>query len=119
MAKQAFPLSLWDKDSVILAMPTGMRQALIGVCHGCSFGGLSSSHRGRTLLRDRSKLCSSHWSNQWLTSNTELMGEVNTKCLLQAQVPEVLPPGPVRIIVLSPEAEDMGEAWMHGIAREW
>src|SRR5262249_11991763 len=23
---------------------------------------------GRTLLPDRSKLCSSHWSNQWLTS---------------------------------------------------
>jgi len=47
------------------------------------------------------------------------MGEVNTKYLLQAQVPEALPPGPVRIIVLIPEAEDMGEAWMQGIAREW
>src|SRR5262249_29163517 len=32
----------------------------------------SSSHAGRTLLPERSKLCSSHWSNQWLTSNTEL-----------------------------------------------
>ena len=49
----------------------------------------------------------------------ELMGEVNTKHLLQAQVPEALPPGPVRIIVLIPEAEDVGEAWMQGIAREW
>jgi len=48
-----------------------------------------------------------------------LMGEVNTKPLLQAQVPEALPPGPVRIIVLIPETEDMGEAWMQGIAREW
>ena len=48
----------------------------------------------------------------------ELMGEVNTKHLLQAQAPEALPPGPVRIIVLIPEAEDMGEAWMQGIARE-
>ena len=49
----------------------------------------------------------------------ELMGEVNTQHLLQAQVPEALPPGPVRIIVLIPEAEDVGEAWMQGIAREW
>ena len=49
----------------------------------------------------------------------ELMGEVNTKHLLQAQVPEALPPGPVRIIVLIPEAEDVGEAWIQGIAREW
>ena len=47
------------------------------------------------------------------------MGEVNTQHLLQAQVPEALPPGPVRIIVLIPEAEDVGEAWMQGIAREW
>jgi hypothetical protein len=37
-----------------------------------SFGVLSSSHRRSTLLPDRSKLCSSHWSNQWLTSKTEL-----------------------------------------------
>jgi hypothetical protein len=26
----------------------------------------------RTLLPERSKLCKSHWSNQWLTSNREL-----------------------------------------------
>ena len=31
MAKQDFPSSLWDKDDVILAIPTGMRQALLGV----------------------------------------------------------------------------------------
>ena len=49
----------------------------------------------------------------------ELMGEVNTKYLLQAQVPETLCPGPVHIIVLIPEAEDAGAAWMQGIAREW
>src|SRR6266581_1018294 len=72
VAKQRFTSSLRDKDNVILAIPTGMRQALIGVRHGFSFGVLSSSHRGRTLLPDRSKLCSSHWSNQWLTSKTEL-----------------------------------------------
>ena len=49
----------------------------------------------------------------------ELMGEVNTKHLLQVQVPEALRPGPVRIIVLIPEAEDADGAWMHGITREW
>lgn len=49
----------------------------------------------------------------------KLMGEVNTKHLLQAQAPEALLPGPVRIILQLPEAEDVGEAWMQGIAREW
>ena len=34
---------------------------------------VSPSHpRRRTLLQERSKLFKSHWSNQWLTSNTEL-----------------------------------------------
>jgi hypothetical protein len=49
----------------------------------------------------------------------ELMGEVNTKHLLQAQVPETLCPGAVRIIVLIPEAEDAGEAWIQGITPGW
>src|SRR5262249_37633296 len=71
VAKQGFPSSLRDKDNVILAIPTRMRQALIGVRHGFSFGVLSSSHRGRTLLPDRSKLCASHCSNQCITSITE------------------------------------------------
>jgi hypothetical protein len=57
---------------MILAIPPRMRQALRGVRHGFSFGVLSSSHRGKTLLPDRSKLCLSHWSNQWLTSTREL-----------------------------------------------
>jgi hypothetical protein len=48
----------------------------------------------------------------------ELMGEIDTKHLLQAQVPENLRPGPVRIIVLIPEAKDAGEAWMQGITHE-
>src|SRR5919109_2152715 len=38
----------------------------------CSFRVLSSSHWRGTLLPDRSKLCESHWSNQWLTSKVEL-----------------------------------------------
>jgi hypothetical protein len=49
----------------------------------------------------------------------ELIGEVNDKHQLQAQVPETLPPGRVRIIVLIPEEDEAGAAWMQGIAREW
>jgi hypothetical protein len=49
----------------------------------------------------------------------ELMGEVNAKHLLQAQVPEALRPGPVRIIMLIPEAEDAGAAWRQGITPDW
>ena len=49
----------------------------------------------------------------------ELIGEVNDKSQLQAQVPETLPPGQVRIIVLIPEEDEAGAAWRQGIAREW
>ena len=49
----------------------------------------------------------------------ELIGEVNDKHQLQAQVPETLPPGRVRIIVLIPEEDEAGAAWMQGVAREW
>ena len=49
----------------------------------------------------------------------ELIGEVDEQHRLQAQVPEALPPGPVRIIVLIPEEDEAGVAWMQGIGREW
>ena len=49
----------------------------------------------------------------------ELVGEVDDKHRLHAQVPAALPPGPVRIIVLVPEEDEAGIAWMQGIAREW
>lgn len=49
----------------------------------------------------------------------ELVGQVDDQHRLQAQVPESLPPGPVRIIVLIPEENEAGAAWMQGIAREW
>jgi hypothetical protein len=49
----------------------------------------------------------------------ELVGRVDNQHRLQAQVPESLPPGPVRIIVLIPEEDEAGAAWMQGIAREW
>ena len=49
----------------------------------------------------------------------ELIGKVDEQHKLQVQVPETLPPGPVRIIVLIPEEDEAGLAWMQGIAREW
>jgi hypothetical protein len=71
LALQVLASPLGDKHDMILAIPPRMRQALLGGRHGFSFGVLSSRHRGRTLLPDRSKLCLSHWSNQWLTSTRE------------------------------------------------
>jgi hypothetical protein len=49
----------------------------------------------------------------------ELIGEVDDQHRLQANVPESLPAGPVRLIVLLPEDDDAGLAWTQGIAREW
>lgn len=49
----------------------------------------------------------------------ELIGEVDDKHQLQAWVPETLPPGLVRSIVLIPEEDEAGAAWTQGIAREW
>ena len=49
----------------------------------------------------------------------EVIGQVDEKHRLQAEVPETTPPGPVRIIVLFPEEDEAGVAWMQGIAREW
>lgn len=48
----------------------------------------------------------------------ELIGEVDDKHQLQAWVPETLPPGLVRSIVLIPEEDEAGAAWTQGIARE-
>jgi hypothetical protein len=49
----------------------------------------------------------------------ELIGEVDETHRLHAQVPEALPPGPVRIIMLIPEEDEAGAAWPQGIGREW
>jgi hypothetical protein len=38
----------------------------------------------------------------------ELIGKVDEQRQLQVQVPETLPPGPVRIIVLIPEEDEVG-----------
>jgi hypothetical protein len=49
----------------------------------------------------------------------ELIGEVDDHHRLRANVPEGLPAGPVRLIVLLPEDDDAGLAWTQGVAREW
>jgi len=54
----------------------------------------------------------------------ELVGEIDERHGLRAEVPEDLPPGPVRLIVLLPEQDIAGEdgagvSWGAGLAREW
>ena len=49
----------------------------------------------------------------------ELVGDIDEQHRLRAQVPEELPVGPVRVIVLLPEEDDAGSAWTPGVAREW
>jgi hypothetical protein len=49
----------------------------------------------------------------------ELVGDIDEQHRLRAQVPEELPAGPVRLIVLLPDEDDTGNVWANGIAREW
>ena len=49
----------------------------------------------------------------------ELQGNIDEQHRLRAQVPEGLPAGPVRVIVLLPEEDDAGLSWVQGISREW
>jgi hypothetical protein len=49
----------------------------------------------------------------------ELIGDVDEKHRLQVQVPNDVPPGQVRVIVLVPEEDEAGKVWPGGIAREW
>ena len=59
----------------------------------------------------------------------ELIGDIDESHKLHAEVPEDLPPGPVRLIVLLPEQdvqgrgvqeeEDAAMRWGSGLAREW
>ena len=58
--------SFRDKNYVILALPAGMRQALIAVFHDVLLWLPHQAPAGGLLL-DRSNLFKSHWSNQWLT----------------------------------------------------
>lgn len=49
----------------------------------------------------------------------ELTGAVDAEHRLSARVPEDLPPGPVRLLVLTPEPDKAEEDWMQIIASEW
>jgi hypothetical protein len=49
----------------------------------------------------------------------ELVGDIDDHHRLQARVPEDLPAGPVRVIVLFPEEDEAGAGWAVGIGREW
>jgi hypothetical protein len=49
----------------------------------------------------------------------EPIGDIDVQHRLPAQVPDELPAGPVRLIVLLPEEDDGGAALVHGISKEW
>jgi hypothetical protein len=49
----------------------------------------------------------------------ELVGDIDSQHHLRADVPEGLPVGQVRLIVLLPEEDDAGNTWAHGVAEEW
>jgi hypothetical protein len=49
----------------------------------------------------------------------ELTGDIDGQHRLRVQVPENLPTGPVRVIVLLPDEDDAGGAWVQGVAKEW
>ena len=49
-----------------------------------------------------------------------VIGQVDEKHLLFAVVRDSLPPGPVKVLVVSTVPEDdAGNAWMMGAAEEW
>ena len=49
----------------------------------------------------------------------ELIGDIDDRHQLHAQVPKELPAGQVRLIVLLPGEDDAGGLWARGIAAEW
>jgi hypothetical protein len=49
----------------------------------------------------------------------ELIGNIDENRQLHAEVPESLPTGPVRLIVLVPEEDEAGMLWMQGLSKEW
>ncbi len=49
----------------------------------------------------------------------ELVGTIDEHHRLEAHVPEELPVGAVRLILLLPDKDDSDVAWVHGIAKEW
>ncbi len=49
----------------------------------------------------------------------ELIGDIDDRHQLHAQVPKELSAGQVRVIVLVPDEDEAGGVWAHGIAAEW
>jgi len=49
----------------------------------------------------------------------ELIGDIDEQHRLRAQVPDELPAGPVRLIVLLPDEDNSGIAWEQGVSKEW
>ena len=49
----------------------------------------------------------------------ELIGDVDAEHCLKALVPEDLPAGPVRLLVLVPEQDQVEEIWRRAVASEW
>ena len=49
----------------------------------------------------------------------ELVCDIDDQHRLQAHVPDDLPAGPVRLIVLLPDEDEGGIAWASSITREW
>lgn len=49
----------------------------------------------------------------------ELIGDVDKQRRLSAEVPEDLPPGPVRVLVLVPEHDATEDVWRRAVAAEW
>jgi len=49
----------------------------------------------------------------------KLVGDIDDRHRLLAEVPKELPVGPVRLIVLLPEEDDAGALWAAGMGHEW
>ncbi len=49
----------------------------------------------------------------------ELQGEFDDRHRLHADVPQSLPAGSVRVIVLISEEDEGGHAWAAGVSSEW
>ena len=49
----------------------------------------------------------------------QLVGDIDERHRLQADVPAEVPAGPVHLIVLLPDEDEGGIAWPLGVTREW
>jgi hypothetical protein len=49
----------------------------------------------------------------------ELIGDIDERHRLHAEVPTDVPAGQVRVIVLLPDEDEAGNRWADGVAKEW